>query len=194
MEDCVLHLLVLSHVFVVPSLKQICIQQLEHGFLTSENVVDIVQLALLCDAPGLATFVIAMIPKNFREISMTEGWKVMKKSATQTTGKRHRWCPWLMKKICKGRELEDQRRERSISNYTKQWRLLFIYARDGCRTIGPHDKAFPRDNRAPLQLFSMQRTRNDCPPFCKLQVKSTWWLHPLQENVATAGTTLPSLC
>ncbi|XP_059458880.1 BTB/POZ and TAZ domain-containing protein 4-like isoform X2 [Corylus avellana] len=37
MEEFVLHLLVLSHVFVVPQLKQECMRQLEQGLLTIEN-------------------------------------------------------------------------------------------------------------------------------------------------------------
>lgn len=80
MEEFVLHLLVLSHVFVVPVLKQICVQQLEQGFLTTENVVDIFQLALLCDAPRLSLICHRMILKTLQEISTTEGWKVMKQS------------------------------------------------------------------------------------------------------------------
>lgn len=156
-----LHLLVLSHVFVVPALKQICIQQLEHGFLTSENAVDIFQLALLCDAPRLSLICHRMILKNFQEISITEGWKVMKKSHPSLEKElleslddeenvrnlfsvQYLW-PLMFKAAnlmvqiicrCKGKELENQMRERSISNYTKQWRLLFIYAEMVVRQLG----------------------------------------------------------
>lgn len=75
-----LHLLVLSHVFAVPHLKCVCEQQLEQGLLTVENVVDIFQLALLCDAPRLSLICHRMILSNFKIISSTEGWKVMKQS------------------------------------------------------------------------------------------------------------------
>ncbi|PQP96308.1 BTB/POZ and TAZ domain-containing protein 4 [Prunus yedoensis var. nudiflora] len=50
MEEFVVHLLVLSHVYLVPQLKQECEKKLEHGLLTTENVVDIFQLALLMES------------------------------------------------------------------------------------------------------------------------------------------------
>lgn len=50
-KEFVLHLLVLSHVYVVPHLKHECEQKLELGLLTIDNVVDVFQIALLCDAP-----------------------------------------------------------------------------------------------------------------------------------------------
>lgn len=75
-----LHLLVLSHVFVVPQLKRECERQLEHGLLSTENVVDIFQLALLCDAPRLSLVCHRMILKNFKVVSDSEGWKAMMQS------------------------------------------------------------------------------------------------------------------
>lgn len=80
MEDHVLHLLVLAHAFVVPQLKRECERQLEQGLLTIENVVDIFQLALLCDAPRLGFICHRMILRNFMAVSATEGWKIMKQS------------------------------------------------------------------------------------------------------------------
>lgn len=80
MEEFVVHLLVLSHVYLVPQLKQECEKKLEHGLLTKENVVDIFQLALLCDAPRLSLICHRMILKNFKTVCTTTGWKVMKKS------------------------------------------------------------------------------------------------------------------
>merc|ERR1712137_979962 len=74
MEEFVLHLLVLSHVFVVPQLKQECMRQLEQGLLTIVNVIDIFQLALLCDAPRLSFMCHRMIMRNFKAVSATEGW------------------------------------------------------------------------------------------------------------------------
>lgn len=75
-----MQLLVLSHVFVVRHLKRECEKQLEHGLLTAENVVDIFQLALLCDAPRLGLICHRMIQKNFKTVSATEGWQAMKQS------------------------------------------------------------------------------------------------------------------
>ena len=80
MKEFILHLLVLSHVFVVPDLKKTCVQKLVQGSLIIENVVDIFQLALLCDAPRLSLFCHRMIMKNFQEISIIERWRAMKQS------------------------------------------------------------------------------------------------------------------
>lgn len=80
MNEFVLHLLVLSHVFVIPMLKNVCVQQLERGLLTTENVVDVFQLARLFDAPRLCLLSHRMIVKNFKVVSASEGWKVMKQS------------------------------------------------------------------------------------------------------------------
>lgn len=79
MKKYVLHLLVLSHSYSVPSLKRVCIYFLEQGWLTKENVVDVLQLARNCDAPRLSLICVRMIVKDFKAISSTEGWKVMKK-------------------------------------------------------------------------------------------------------------------
>lgn len=76
----VLPLLVLSHVYLVPQLKQICVRHLENGFLTTENAVDIFQLALLCDSPRLTLICHRFIIKNLKAIAVTEGWQVMKES------------------------------------------------------------------------------------------------------------------
>lgn len=80
MEEFVLQLLVLSHVYVVPHLKRECEQKLELGLLTIDNVVDVFQLALLCDAPRLSLICHRRILKNFKAVSETEGWKAMKQS------------------------------------------------------------------------------------------------------------------
>lgn len=78
MKKRVLHMLVLSHSFSIPSLKRVCVHILEQGWLTTENIVDVLQLAKNCDAPRLCFICIRMIVKNFKHISKTDGWKVMK--------------------------------------------------------------------------------------------------------------------
>lgn len=80
MDEFVLHLLVLSHVHMVPQLKRECEQKLELGLLTIDNVVDVFQLALLCDAPRLSLICHRKVIKNFKAVSATEGWKSMKQS------------------------------------------------------------------------------------------------------------------
>lgn len=197
MEDYVLHLLVLSHVFVVPSLKQICIQQLEHGFLTSENVVDIFQLALLCDAPRLSHICHRMILKNFQEISITEGWKVMKKChpalekalMVSLADEENVSNLFFSYKICghsclklenlNGPNYLQMQRERTRRSKERKIYLQLYEAmealvhicRDGCQTIGPHDKAF-RDNQAPCNYSACKGLEMIVRHFasCKLRV------------------------
>ncbi|KAG4116793.1 hypothetical protein ERO13_D12G190201v2 [Gossypium hirsutum] len=52
MEKYGIHLLVLSHVYLVPQLKQRCSRGVSQR-LTVENAVDVLQLARLCDVPDL---------------------------------------------------------------------------------------------------------------------------------------------
>lgn len=78
MKKFVLHLLVLSHSYSVPSLKKVCVYLLERGLLTKENVIDVLQLARNCDAPRLLYICVRMVVKDLKSISSTEGWKVMK--------------------------------------------------------------------------------------------------------------------
>lgn len=74
-----LHLLLLSHCWSVPQLKRVCICYLEHDFLTTENVIDTLLLARKCDAPRLVLICVRMVLKNFKSVSSTEGWKLMKR-------------------------------------------------------------------------------------------------------------------
>lgn len=80
MNRFVLHLMVLSHVFMIPSLKLECMRKLEKGILTTDNVVDIFQLAKLCDAPRLSLICQRLIINNFKVVNASEGWKIMKQS------------------------------------------------------------------------------------------------------------------
>uniref|UniRef100_A0A7N0RIK7 BTB domain-containing protein n=1 Tax=Kalanchoe fedtschenkoi TaxID=63787 RepID=A0A7N0RIK7_KALFE len=61
------HLLALSHVYMLPTLKQRCARALTHQ-LTCENVVDKLKLARLCDAPYLYLKCMKLIANHFKEI------------------------------------------------------------------------------------------------------------------------------
>ena len=80
MKEYVLHLLVLSHVFVVPHLKTESEAQLENDLFSLETVIDVFQLSLLCDASRLAVICHRMTSDNFKDVSSTEGWRVMKEA------------------------------------------------------------------------------------------------------------------
>lgn len=45
--------------------------------LTIENVVDVLQLARLCDAPDLYLKCMKFVSSHFKAVEKTEGWKFM---------------------------------------------------------------------------------------------------------------------
>ena len=80
MEKYALYLLVLSHAYVVTFIKNLCTQELEKGLLTVENVIDVFQLARLCDAPRLKVICFRLIINDFKTVAKTDGWRVMRES------------------------------------------------------------------------------------------------------------------
>ncbi|CAI9757374.1 unnamed protein product [Fraxinus pennsylvanica] len=76
MEKYAIHLLALSHVYFVPHLKKKCTRGLAER-LTIENVVDVLQLARLCDAPDLYLKCLKLLSNNFNAVEETEGWKFL---------------------------------------------------------------------------------------------------------------------
>ena len=79
MEKYGIHLLVLSHVYSVPRLKQRCSREVSQR-LTVENVVDVLQLARLCDAPDLYLKCMKQVTAHFKSVEQTEGWKFMQEN------------------------------------------------------------------------------------------------------------------
>ncbi|GMI67239.1 BTB and TAZ domain protein 4 [Hibiscus trionum] len=148
MKEFVVPLLVMSHAYNVPSLKRVCEEQLEHGLLNLENVVDIFQLSLLCNAPRLTLMSHRMILKNFKAVVATEGWRSMRNSH-----------PGLEKELLESM-IEDENNQREKIRKSKERKIylelfeameaLVHICRDGCRTIGPHDKDFTQ-NQAPCK-------------------------------------------
>lgn len=67
----------------MPQLKQRCIKGLAER-VTTENVVDVLQLARLCDAPDLYLKCIKLLTYHFKSVEQTEGWRFL-----------HNNDPWL---------------------------------------------------------------------------------------------------
>ncbi|XP_027360479.1 BTB/POZ and TAZ domain-containing protein 4 isoform X2 [Abrus precatorius] len=140
MDEMVLQLMVLSHAYMVPHLKRECEQKLELDLLNIDNVVDVFQLALLCDAPRLSLICHRKMLKNFKAVSESEGWKAMKHSH-----------PALEKEILES-VIDEENSKKDRMRKIKERRIymqlyeameaLVHICRDGCRTIGPHDKDF----------------------------------------------------
>uniref|UniRef100_A0A0V0IFE9 Putative BTB/POZ and TAZ domain-containing protein 3-like n=1 Tax=Solanum chacoense TaxID=4108 RepID=A0A0V0IFE9_SOLCH len=142
----VLHLLVLSHFYSVPSLKRVCINHLEQGWLTLDNVIDVLQLARDCDAPRLTLFCIRMVVGNFKSISSTEGWKVMRRAN-----------PALEQELLEFVVEADTRKQDRLKKIEEKKVYLQLHeamealvhiCRDGCRTIGPRDKVLKASQEA----------------------------------------------
>ncbi|WZZ24065.1 hypothetical protein YC2023_007466 [Brassica napus] len=113
MEDFAMHLLVLSHVYVVPHLKRVCESQFENTLLNKENVIDVLQLALLCDAPRLAMK--QSHPSLHKELVRSVSYEL--NSLKQRS-----------------------RKQKEIQTYTQLYAAMeaFVHiCRDGCREIGP---------------------------------------------------------
>jgi len=145
------------------------VQQLEQGLLTIENVIDIFQLALLCDAPRLSFMCHRMIMRNFKAVSATEGWQAMKQSH-----------PVLERKILDSVTVEEDRQKERIRKSNERKIYLQLYeamealvhiCRDGCRTIGPHDKDF-KANQVPCKYAACKGLELLVRHFagCKLRV------------------------
>ncbi|KAG8384281.1 hypothetical protein BUALT_Bualt04G0102100 [Buddleja alternifolia] len=148
MKEFALPLLVLSHSYVVPQLKRLCECWLENKLMSTENVIDIFQLALLCDAPRLSFICHRFILSNLKSVSLSDGWKDMKESH-----------PVLEKEILESVIVEELRKKERMRKANERNSYIQLHeamealvhiCRDGCRTIGPHDKIL-RDEQTPCQ-------------------------------------------
>ena len=110
MDKYGMHLLTLSHVYLVPQLKQRCIKKLIER-LTIENVVDVLQLARLCDAPDLYLKCMKLLTNHFRAVEETEGWKFLQK-----------YDPWLELDVLRFMD-EDE----SVNKLKKLMNLIIKY-------------------------------------------------------------------
>ncbi|KAG6492627.1 hypothetical protein ZIOFF_047592 [Zingiber officinale] len=186
----VLHLLILSHAFAILSLKSTCIKLLEQE-LTTENVVDVLQLAQLCDAPQLSLVCTRLITKDLKSISVSEGWKTMKKTN-----------PSLEQTLLESLVEEDSRRqdrmkrseERKMYKHLHETMEALIHiCRDGCRTIGPRSKMLKDDETicqyaACKGLESLIRHFFSCPlrvPGGCTQCKRMWQIFELHSQMCS---------
>lgn len=156
MKNYVLHLLVLSHAFSVPQLKRVCEQFIEHKWLTTENVVDVLQLARNCDDPRLSLKCIRMIVREFKSVSLTDGWKVMRIVN-----------PSLEQELLESAVESDSRKQERLVKEEKRvyvelheaMEALVHICKDGCRSIGPRHKTLKqgqiRCNRSACKCIEM---------------------------------------
>uniref|UniRef100_A0A803MA29 BTB domain-containing protein n=1 Tax=Chenopodium quinoa TaxID=63459 RepID=A0A803MA29_CHEQI len=133
MEKYGIHLLALSHVFAVPTLKQRCSKGLAER-LVVDNVIDVLQLARLCDAPDLYLKGMKFAATKFKAIEKTEGYKFLQKHD-----------PWL--------ELEILQFIEENVLLSEAMDCLVHICTEGCTGVGPYDME-PSKKKEPCKRFS----------------------------------------
>ncbi|GAV62549.1 BTB domain-containing protein/zf-TAZ domain-containing protein [Cephalotus follicularis] len=150
MEKYGIHLLVLSHVYLVPQLKQRCVKGVGQG-LTIENVVDVLQLARLCDAPDLYLRCMKLISNHFKSVETTEGWKFLQNHD-----------PWLELHILQFIDEAESRKKRRkrfreeqslYMQLSEAMECLEHICSQGCTSVGPYDVE-PMIHKEPCKKFS----------------------------------------
>ncbi|KAF6146115.1 hypothetical protein GIB67_004477 [Kingdonia uniflora] len=182
-------LLALSHLFSVPQLKERCAKGLA-GRLTTENIVDVLQLSRLCDAPGLRLKCIKFMSKEFKQVQKTEGWKFLQDND-----------PWLELEILQyldETESENKRRRKNreahglYTQLSDAMECLHHICTEGCTSVGPFD-VDPKVHKGPCTKYSTcQGVQHSIRHFatCKKRVgggcrtcKRTWQLLRLHSSL-----------
>ncbi|KAL3335645.1 hypothetical protein AABB24_031729 [Solanum stoloniferum] len=150
MEKHGIHLLALSHVYLVPCLKHRCTKALAEQ-LTIENVIDMIQLARLCDAPHLYLKCMKFLRSNFRKVEETEGWKFLQHHD-----------PLLELEILQFTDEAELRKKRR-RRHTREQNLYFQLSegmdclehicREGCTSVGPYDEEYSCQKKLPCSKF-----------------------------------------
>ncbi|CAL1390543.1 unnamed protein product [Linum trigynum] len=145
-----IHLLALSHVYSVPTLKQRCAKAVGQN-LTIDNVVDVLQLARLCDAPDLYIKCMKLVSSNFKPVEQTEGWQFMQDHD-----------PWLELEILQFID-QTELRKKKARRHREEQRLYMELAEamdclehictEGCTSVGPYDVE-PNRKSQPCSKFS----------------------------------------
>ncbi|BBN12778.1 hypothetical protein MPTK1_5g22830 [Marchantia polymorpha subsp. ruderalis] len=201
MEKFCANLLVLAHAYCVPALKRLCTLHWEKGFLNVENVTDILQLARLCDAPRLHLICKRLVLAKFKTVSTTEAWRVMRASNPQLE---HDLVMAVMesdyKKEEKSRKTEEDKVYEQLHDAME---ALVHICRDGCRTIGPHDKVFDAQKQGSCQYPACKGLESLVRHFagCKLKVsggcihcKRMWQLLELHSRMCQETSCKVPLC
>ncbi|KAK7302179.1 hypothetical protein RJT34_13061 [Clitoria ternatea] len=139
-----MHLLALSHVYSVTRLKQRCIKGIGER-VSTENVVDVLQLARLCDAPDLYLKSVKFLVSNLKLVKETEGWKFLQKHD-----------PLLELDILNLMDEQESRKrkarrrkeeERVYVRLSEAMECLEHICTEGCRHVGPYDVETKEEKR-----------------------------------------------
>lgn len=149
MEKYAIHLLALSHVYLVPQLKQRCTKELGQR-LSVDNVVDVLQLARLCDAADLYLKCMKLVANDFKAVEETEGWKFVQDHD-----------PYLELDILqfidetelrKKRTRRHREEQRLYAQLSEAMECLEHICTEGCTSVGPYDME-PGQKRGPCSKF-----------------------------------------
>lgn len=150
MEKYGIHLLALSHVYLVPVLKQRCTRGLAEG-LTIENVVDVLQLARLCDAPDLFLRCMKLLSNNFKAVEQTEGWKFLQNHDPSVELE---ILQFLDEAESRKKRIRRHRQEQGLYlQLSEAMDCLEHICTEGCTSVGPYDMD-PSINLDPCSKFS----------------------------------------
>ncbi|KAI3862412.1 hypothetical protein MKX03_013655 [Papaver bracteatum] len=147
-----IHLLALSHVFDVQKLKQRCTKGLSTRLMV-ENVVDVLQLARLCDAPDLYLMCMRFLSKEFKAVKRTEGWKFLRANDAVLELEILQFLD----------EIESRNKKRSRSKeeqaiyleLSEAMECLKHICTEGCTNVGPYDRELPPTKKTgPCERFS----------------------------------------
>ncbi|KAK6153248.1 hypothetical protein DH2020_012887 [Rehmannia glutinosa] len=150
MDKYGIHLLALSHVYMVPQLKLRCTKGLVEQ-LNVDNVVDVLQLARLCDAPHLYLKCMKLLSNNFKAVEETEGWKFMQNHD-----------PYLELEILQFIDESESRKKRTRRFREEQSLYIELseamdclqhICSEGCTSVGPSDMD-PSEKKGPCSKFS----------------------------------------
>ncbi|KAL8130211.1 hypothetical protein V2J09_019366 [Rumex salicifolius] len=112
-------------------MKKVCVEFMEQQWLTTENVIDVLQLARNCDAPRLSLICVHMIIKNFKSVSSSDGWRAMRRSN-----------PSLEQELLESAVDSDSRKQERLVREEKMvyvqlheaMEALLHFCKDGCRS------------------------------------------------------------
>ncbi|KAK6123595.1 hypothetical protein DH2020_042662 [Rehmannia glutinosa] len=150
MEKYGIHLLALSHVYSVPQLKQRCTRGLAKR-VSVENVVDMLQLARLCDAPDLYLKCIKLLSNNFKTVEKTEGWKFLE---NHDPNLELEILQFIDETETRKKNIRRHRQEQSLYvQLSEAMDCLEHICSEGCTSVGPYDMDTSK-HKGPCSKFS----------------------------------------
>ncbi|XP_047939651.1 BTB/POZ and TAZ domain-containing protein 1-like [Salvia hispanica] len=150
MDKYGMHLLALSHVYSVQRLKQVCTRGLARR-LNVENVVDVLQLARLCDAPDLYLQCMRFLTNSYKAVEETEAWNFLQDHDPHLE---LQILQYIDENELRRKRTRRHRREQSLyMQLSEAMDCLEHICSEGCMSVGPCDMD-PNKHKGPCSKFS----------------------------------------